>query len=939
MTATTEDDNGFEIRVRRSGDNIMVGRWYEPGTEYTVTLTNRYPSIGFQDGILWLQFGRADDRSKADIPSYNVQPFTANTQASKSKGQCAYNPSPLGTWIHRSGGGTTTTQERPGCDRLTAERANGLRTWTTSLVLSWRAPTASTTNCSEPVIPQCITISAAVRARGSLHSIFANKGGLKKTLCPSSDRPPSPVLPADMTMSKRMDVHQMENGILDDRVMALSVKVPVRLDTMQPKDCCACGSATYNLTFQGLWTRKTHPKDWPVHNPGLLHWTNLIGASHMPSYRIYQFGEPASAGISAVCVYGDTTVLKQSFSMASSNVGSTSGVPTGTARGAIGIGPLHSLVTASGMWSEENLSESRSTLIGVNRTHPLISFLTMLGPSPNWCAGIASQSVCQADCTWIKYLSIDLYPWDAGIRHGDTYIPKNADRKDIPDPIRHITADWMPGNPFTQNLPVARVTLERLLPHESWQCTDKLGEGVEVFLPDGKTEIVGGAGAQNGNDIKKLEQVKSAMGDLSGGSIMKKSRHKSGGTPTAGDNPLSDPSLAQMATFLCITGPWSLWGSCSVTCGVGHRHRQRAMVVNKKNELCQHVPLMEEESCEGRKRTCDFSSPCSLLPWTEWTPCNATCKNRAGEQTRKRYLARPQEHHMCAHLFNTSEEHSTGAVIQKRDCGPTDLECDPVTLCGEGRKDGIPCGTKMIAYYYSAVDHGCLPFEYLGCKGGRNRFATEELCNSVCIPAVESLPGWRRERMILLQYQTTQIASLTANSISKAELRPAKYCSLSMDPGEMCPDGMERKLVVWYFSPRTRHCSEFIYKGCGGNRNRFNDYNSCIAECLPVEWEKTARMTKARTAMVKRLKSGSEMRANRWSNDTENGFDSIRDGSVLGPKQDCQLTQWGGWGPCSFNGSHHEGTQSRWRYIVKPAQHGGRPCGILFDKRDCAGLL
>ncbi|CAH8585694.1 unnamed protein product [Dicrocoelium dendriticum] len=798
-TITTEDDNGYEIRVRRSSDNLMVGRWYEPGREYSITLTNRYPSIGFRDAVLWLQFGKPEDSMKMDMSSLSVEPVTTNTQANEANAYCAYHPSRLGTWIHRSGGGRTATQERPGCDGLSAERASELRTWTPSLVLSWRAPIAqsSISMCSEMAILQCVTLAAAVRARGSLQSIFAGKGGLKKTLCPSSDRPPSPVLPADMTVSKIMDGHQLGNRRLNEKVMKHSVKSTMRLDTMQPKDCCACGSATYNLTFQGLWTQKTHPKDWPTHNPGLLHWTNLIGASHMPSYRIYQFGEPASAGVSAVCVYGDTTVLKQSFSLAASNVGSASGVPTGTARGAIGIGPLHSLVTAAGMWSEETLGESRSTLIGVNRTHPLISFLTMLGPSPNWCAGITGQSVCQADCTWIKRLSIDLYPWDAGVRHGNTYIPKNADRKDIPDPIRHITADWMPDNPFTRNLPVARVTLERLLPQEPWQCTDKLGNGVEIFLSDGKTEVVGGSRAQNSDGSNKLEPVKSAMGDLSGSGVMKKSRRKSGGSTSAGDNPLSDPSLAQMATFLCITGPWSPWSLCSVTCGVGHRHRQRIMVVNKKNELCQHVPLVEEESCEGRKRTCDFSSPCSLLPWTEWTPCNATCENRTGEQTRRRYLARPHEQSICPHVFNSSEEHITGAVIQKRECGPTDVECDPATICGEGRKDGIPCGVKARAYYYSAVDHGCLSFEYLGCKGGRNRFTTKELCESVCIPAVEALPAWRRERMTLLQYQTTQIASSAGDSISEQEMKPAEYCSLSMDPGETCPDGMERKLVVW----------------------------------------------------------------------------------------------------------------------------------------------
>lgn len=64
--------------------------------------------------------------------------------------------------------------------------------------------------------------------------------------------------------------------------------------------CCACDEAKYQLTFQGLWSKQTHPRDWP---PGrtltsslsfssihfvilehLLHWSDLIGAVHSQDY-------------------------------------------------------------------------------------------------------------------------------------------------------------------------------------------------------------------------------------------------------------------------------------------------------------------------------------------------------------------------------------------------------------------------------------------------------------------------------------------------------------------------------------------------------------------------------------------------------------------------------------------------------------------------------
>jgi len=34
--------------------------------------------------------------------------------------------------------------------------------------------------------------------------------------------------------------------------------------THRPRNpCCACDEAKFQLTFQGLWSKQTHPKDWP----------------------------------------------------------------------------------------------------------------------------------------------------------------------------------------------------------------------------------------------------------------------------------------------------------------------------------------------------------------------------------------------------------------------------------------------------------------------------------------------------------------------------------------------------------------------------------------------------------------------------------------------------------------------------------------------------
>lgn len=48
--------------------------------------------------------------------------------------------------------------------------------------------------------------------------------------------------------------------------------------------CCACDEAKYEVTFEGLWSRHTHPKDFPS-NGWLTRFSDIIGASHSSEYR------------------------------------------------------------------------------------------------------------------------------------------------------------------------------------------------------------------------------------------------------------------------------------------------------------------------------------------------------------------------------------------------------------------------------------------------------------------------------------------------------------------------------------------------------------------------------------------------------------------------------------------------------------------------------
>ena len=62
------------------------------------------------------------------------------------------------------------------------------------------------------------------------------------------------------------------------------------------------------------------------------------------------------------------------------------------------------------------------------RNH-LLSMLTMLGPSPDWCVGVSALDMCLPNCTWAGDQTIDLFPWDAGTDDGLTYMVRKTEQK------------------------------------------------------------------------------------------------------------------------------------------------------------------------------------------------------------------------------------------------------------------------------------------------------------------------------------------------------------------------------------------------------------------------------------------------------------------------------------------------------------------------------
>lgn len=95
-----------------------------------------------------------------------------------------------------------------------------------------------------------------------------------------------------------------------------------------------------------------------------------------------------------------------------------------------------------GLWTV-NVSKSTAGAFTTSRNHHFLSFVTMLGPSPDWIAGkhlspykryrfellylgISGLDLCLPNCTWIDHYEESLHPIDAGTDMGVRYNVNNC---------------------------------------------------------------------------------------------------------------------------------------------------------------------------------------------------------------------------------------------------------------------------------------------------------------------------------------------------------------------------------------------------------------------------------------------------------------------------------------------------------------------------------
>lgn len=189
----------------------------------------------------------------------------------------------------------------------------------------------------------------------------------------------------------------------------------------------------YRVTFDGLWTQQTHPQDYP----GNPHFSPLIGATHHAGVRFWFEGGIASDGIKRMAEQGLTSPLD------------------GHVNDAIAATTARTLIRGGGIALSP---ASTSVEFEAAQSHPLLTLVSMVAPSPDWFVGVSALPLFD-NGQWMNRLTIELTPWDAGTDGGRSYESPDAPLSPR-QPIARLTG--FPVATGGEVRPMGRFTIERL---------------------------------------------------------------------------------------------------------------------------------------------------------------------------------------------------------------------------------------------------------------------------------------------------------------------------------------------------------------------------------------------------------------------------------------------------------------------------------------------
>lgn len=202
----------------------------------------------------------------------------------------------------------------------------------------------------------------------------------------------------------------------------------------------------YQVTLENLWG----VEDFPQGFPDDAHLSLVGGATHNSAVSFWEPGELASRGVEDMAEAGLIDILLFDEVVPA--------IENGTAGSMIEVREYTDVQI-------DGVPGLRIFEISMDVNWPLVSMVTMLGPSPDWFVGVSSLSLQEQE-QWLTRHTVDLPLYDGGTK--SDIVPIMGGPDIIPaDPIGLVAYDTATGVYLPTQTPqvVARLTFE-LLPAE-----------------------------------------------------------------------------------------------------------------------------------------------------------------------------------------------------------------------------------------------------------------------------------------------------------------------------------------------------------------------------------------------------------------------------------------------------------------------------------------
>lgn len=151
----------------------------------------------------------------------------------------------------------------------------------------------------------------------------------------------------------------------------------------------------YRVTIESLWNSGDH-----VRVPNSAHFSPVFAVSHNDNYSLFSIGEGVSSDFEGVAETGNTSGVER------------------TAKKSQTQGSVHMLVVTENQFVLR--SQIQTFDIEVTKNNPVLSFATMIAPSPDWVIGITGLKLYEEETGFTEFVGArNLYAMDAGTEAGD----------------------------------------------------------------------------------------------------------------------------------------------------------------------------------------------------------------------------------------------------------------------------------------------------------------------------------------------------------------------------------------------------------------------------------------------------------------------------------------------------------------------------------------